>query len=154
MKNGEPSPADDILTTAMAVRTADSIDQHLGNVQHITRMALDDSTNAVQTMRDEVIDSLRETNEMNAKLIEQLSELLTFFKQWVPTTPIVNVPHTNVTLNQQPVEVNVPKAALSFNPTVNVPEVQVRIDRPPMDLPKTATVKHSDGSQSFINFGK
>lgn len=152
MSNGKHNQTDDVLTTAMAVKTAQAIDTHLGNVQQITRMALDESTDAVQSMRDEVIESLRKTNELNASLIEQLAELLTFFKDHVAQVPIVNVPQANVTLEQQPITINVPKSAISVNPVVNVPEAQIKIDHLPVELPTSATINHSDGTQSTIRF--
>lgn len=154
MKNGQPDQPDDMLTTAMAVRTADAIDKHLNTVQQVTRLALDESRDSVQTMRDEVIESLRQANELNAKLIEQMAMLIDFFKDHVASPPVVNVPQANVTMTQQPVTVNVPTAAVQVAPKITVPEAQIVIDRPEPKLPTTATISHSDGTQSTISFGK
>lgn len=154
MKNGEPNQPNDLMATAMAVRTADAIEQHLGNVQQITRMALDESRDSVQTMRDEVIESLRQANELQGELIKQMAQLIDFFKEHVATPPVVNVPQANVTMSQQPVVVNIPEAAVQVAPKITIPEAQIVIDRPEPKLPTTATIIHSDGTQSTISFGK
>ena len=140
--------AEKLLNDAVMIRTARAVDDSLRNIESARRLALDQAQDDMAQMREDMIEMQREAVEAQRRLIEQMTELLSFFREFLPNPVQVNVPETRLTLTQQPVTVNVPKAAIEFRPNVTVPEIIIP-DRPP---PSRALIKHSDGTQSTVEF--
>jgi hypothetical protein len=139
-----------LIRDAVALTSARAVDEHLRSVESARRLALDQQQEDMQTLRDEIIESQQRSFESQQKLIEQMTEILSFFREFLPNPVNVNVPETRLTLTQQPVTVNVPKASIAFNPNVMIPEIVI----PERKMPERATIKHSDGSMSTVEFGR
>lgn len=118
-------------------------------------MALDEASkqNKEDAVRQDTLDLQRELSMQMAEILSFMRELI---NQPPPEPPIVNVtsPEVQVTLKQQPVNVDVPKATITVKPTISVPEPKVVIQQAESKMPKRLTIKHSDGSMSTIEFGK
>lgn len=151
----------EIIDVALAIRGARSVQEYLSNVEDASRLALNQSQQRqfeaqqvqfddLQALRDEIAESQRKSVEMQQALVAQLGELVAFLTDRLSNPPVVNVPQAQVTLQQQPVTVNLPKTAVTMRPTINVPEAQVIIQQPENTMPKRAIVKHSDGTMSTI----
>ncbi len=145
-----------ILDTAVEIRTkrvlAEVVDDYAGSI----RMALEEvqTTNVemVRRLRDEMVELVQKQADGLLSLTEGIADLVAVIAAIEPV--VVNVPETVLQLEQQPVVVNVPKSAVQSNPVINLPEPKVVIDRQESKLPKSLRIKHSDGTQSTIEFGK
>ncbi len=145
-----------VLEKAVEVRTervaAQVVDDYVGSI----RLALEEvqTTNVemVRRLRDEMVELVQKQADSLLSLTEQIAELVAAMAAVEPL--VVNVPETVLQLEQQPVVVNVPKSAVQSKPVINLPEPTVVIDRQESKLPKIVKIKHSDGSQSTIEFGK
>ena len=148
----------EVAAMALSIRGARSVQDHLSNVENATRLALDQSQQRqfedLQELRDEIMASQRKSAELQQALISQLGELVSLITDRLSTPPVVNVPRTEVTLEQQPVNVTVPKTAITMRPTIKIPETQVVIQPPEREVPRRAVITHSDKSTSMIEFGK
>jgi len=145
---------DDLIQSAIALRTARAIDEHLTNMSAIKRMQVENEIEEVLAFRDQYLSQQanKEVQESTlTKIIEALSRLIYLAEHPPKFAP----PPTQITLEQQPVTVNIPKGTdtkpvVNFSPVVTIPESQVVIDRP--EMPMRAVIKHSDGTRSEIEF--
>ena len=100
--------SEDLIQSAIALRTARAIDEHLANMSSIKRLQVENQIEEVLSFRDEY-----QTKQANAemqeamltRIIEALAKLIYLAENPPKWTP----PPTQVTLEQQPVTVNVPK---------------------------------------------
>ncbi len=145
-----------ILDTAIQIRSSREAAQAVGEYMGSMRLALEDvqasNVEMVRKLRDEMVELQQKNADALLALTEGISELVTVLAAVEPV--VVNVPETTVQLEQQPVTVNVPRSAVPIQPVINLPEPKVVIDRPESKLPKSLRIKHSDGTQSTIEFGK
>jgi hypothetical protein len=139
-----------ITATALAIRSARAMEDYVGTVQSATKLAVEQSnTDGLDSLRDEIIELQQRSLELQENLVSAVVEMATSFKDAVPL--VVNVPETNLTLQQQPVTVNLPKAApVQVKPVIKVPATKVVIDKQKQAVPKRATITHADGSTSII----
>ena len=147
---------DQILDTAIQIRSQRGVGKAVEDYVGAMRLALEDvqSTNVemVRRLRDEMVELQQQNAEALLALTEGISDLVSAIAAIEPV--VVNVPETILQLEQQPVTVNVPRSAVQSKPVINLPEPKVVIDRPESKLPKSLRIKHSDGTQSTIEFGK
>lgn len=147
--NGDQSM--DPLKAALAVKTARAIDEHLGHVRQMTRLALEDNLKDTEEFRNQVMQGHDESIQLMRQLIVQLSSMLDFVKTLaIPT-------ETTFKIEEQPVTVNLPETRVTVRPNITVPEIalpepKVIIDKPEQNYPKGAVIHHSDGTQSKVIF--
>lgn len=142
-----------MLEQALAIKSARAFQDHLESVKNIQQMALDNNTEQLASVagRQDVVEAMMEANQKsNEQLLQMMSRFVDMLEalQGVFARPL---PPQAVTLEQQPVVVNVPKAAIEFSPQVNVPESQVTVHQQ-QDIPTKAEIRHSDGMRSTITF--
>lgn len=139
-----------ITATALAIRSARTMEDYVGTVQNATKLAVDQSnTDGLDSLRDEIIELQERSLELQESLVSAVVEMVAAFRDAVPL--VVNVPETNLTMQQQPVTVNLPKAApVQVKPVIKVPAPKVVIDKKEHKVPKRATITHSDGTTSII----
>ena len=146
----------EIFETGIQIRhareAARAVDDYVGSM----RLALEDvqasNVEMVRALRDEMVELQQKTAEALLSLAGEISGLVAAIAAIEPV--VVNVPETTVQLEQQPVVVNVPKSAVQSKPVINLPEPKVVIDRPESNLPKKVIIRHSDKTQSVIEFVK
>ena len=152
-------PNGDVIQSALAIRAARAIDDHLREVATVKRMQLENQIEEILEFQRQYVAQREDSQAEHAALIESVTEALRRLITIAENPPVP--PDTRVTLDQQPVTVNVPpltvnvplpeaKPAVTFSPVVTIPESQVVIDRP--NAPTRATIKHSDGTRSEIIF--
>ena len=150
---------DRIFDTALQIRHAreasKAVDDYVGNM----RLALQDvqasNVDMVRDLRDEMVELQTKSTEAVLSLAERISELVEVLANVEPI--VVNVPETNLTLEAAPVNVTLPKPPATIKPVINVPAPKVVIEKPEKPeskMPKSLRIKHSDGTQSTIEFGK
>jgi len=135
-----------------AADTVNLVRQHLEGADEIRRLGLEDTLKETQALRDEMLAMKSDALSDQRELMDRMLELLKSIRNHVITPPIVNVPKASVTLQQQPVQVNVPAPKVTVTPTTTVPAAEVVVQTTQNKLPTTATIKHSDGTQSKIDF--
>ena len=146
---------DATLTKATQIRQArdqikaqESIQEHIEGVRNLTRLAIEDVTNADDRAQAEQL------RDFQAQLLEQLALLVEALS--TAETPVVNVeaPVVNLPAIDAPqIQVDVPAPQVSVEaPQVTMPEIKIPrltvMDETPK--PKRAKIHHSDGSQSWI----
>ena len=139
-----------ITETALAIRSARAMEDYVGTVQNATKLAVNQSnTDGLDSLRDEIIELQQRSLEVQEKLVSGVAEMVASLRDAGPL--VINVPETKLTMQQQPVTVNVPKAApVKISPVIKVPATKVVIDKQKHAIPKRATITHSDGSTSII----
>lgn len=146
-----------ITETALAIRSAramqdstQAMGDYLGTAQEAMNLALSQSNpEGLDSLRDAIVDLHRTSLEMQEQLVSSIADMVAALRDADPL--VVNVPETNLTLQQQPVTVNLPKAApVQVNPVIKVPATKVVIDKKEHKVPKRATITHSDGTTSII----
>ncbi len=101
------------------------------------------------SLRNEMIELQRNTGEALLSLTAEISALVTAIGAIEPV--VVNVPETQLKLEQQPVTLNLPKSAIQVNvPDMKIPEPQVVIQGPERKIPKRLVIQHSDGTKATI----
>lgn len=148
-----------IFDTALQIRSARAVDDYLGSVRMALEESQENNLTAVRALRDEMVEGQQAFLESQNQLVDAVREFMGQMTDLVAAlgdlTPVVNIPETKVTLQQQPVQVNVPKTTVNVKPTVvNIPEPKVTVEMPEKKLPDRLTIKHSDGTQSTIEFGR
>ena len=147
--------AENILDTGIQIRhareAARAVDDYVGSM----RLALEDvqasNVDMVRKLRDEMVELQQNTAEALLSLTAEISELVTALGAIEPV--VVNVPETQLKLEQQPVTINLPKSAIRVDvPAIEIPEPQVVIQGPERQLPKRLKIKHTDGTMSTIEF--
>ncbi len=146
-----------IFETGIKIRHAReagrAVDDYVGSM----RLALEDvqasNVDMVRALRDEMVELQQKTAEALLSLTAEISELVAVLAAVEPV--VVNVPETVLSMEQQPAIINLPKSAIQVKmPDIKIPEPQVVIQESERKLPKRATVKHSDGTMSTIEFGR
>lgn len=151
----------DAIEAALAIRTARAVTDHIERVEGVQRLAVEETLKDNEELREQIlraqaqiVDKLTEFLERHGSLagqlgslVEQVAGLFEALRQFKP-------PRTEVTLEQQPVNVQVETPQISVTPEINMPEPKVVIETtkegpkaPPI---KSAVINHSDGSQSTI----
>ena len=147
--------SNDILETGIKIRhareAARAVDDYVGSM----RLALEDvqasNVEMVRKLRDEMVELQQNTAEALLSLTAGISELVTAIGAIEPV--VVNVPETQLKLEQQPVTINLPKSAIQVKlPDIEIPEPQVVIQGSEKKMPKQLKIKHSDGTFSTIEF--
>lgn len=148
-----------ITETALAIRSAramqdstQAMGDYLGTAQEAMNLALSQSNpKGLDSLRDAIVDLHQTSLEMQEKLVSSIADMVAALRDADPL--VVNVPETKLTMEQQPVTVNVPKAApIKVNPVIKVPQTKVVIEKPDRKVVKRAIIKHSDGTTSEIEF--
>ena len=149
-----------IFDAALEIRSARSMNDYLGSVRMALEESQESNLDTTRALRDEMVESQQKFLESQNQLVDVVQELMGQMTELVSslrdlsTPPVVNIPETKVIL-KQPVTVNVPKTAVNVKPTVvNIPEPKVTVEMPEKKLPTRATIKHSDGTMSTIEFGR
>ena len=150
-RNGE------IFETGIKIRhareAARAVDDYVGSM----RLALEDvqtsNVEMVRALRDEMVEVQNKTLELQQALIDQIAELVALLTDRLSEPLVVNVPETQLKLDQQPVTINIPKSAIQVKiPDIKIPEPQVVVQESERKLPKQRTIKHSDNTTSTIEF--
>lgn len=143
-----------ILDAAIEIRTQREVGKAVHDYVGSMRLALEDvqSSNVemVRRLRDEMVELQQKNAEALLSLTEGISELVAAIAAIEPL--VVNVPETILQLEQQPVNINLPRSVVQSKPVINLPEPTVVIDRQESQLPKSLRINHSDGSRSTIEF--
>lgn len=165
MSDDEANP-DDILKAGMAIKINRLLDNHLHEATAMKRLQVDSKLDELMEFRDQYKADAAAALEFRERYMAQhaadtaahqalMSSVVEAITRLVTVTENPpKIPPTRVTLDQQPVTVNVPvqdvKPHVNFSPVVTIPESQVVIDRP--QAPNRAIIKHSDGTRSEIIF--
>jgi Flp pilus assembly protein TadG len=156
--NGEHNQ--NVLESALALRTARAIDEHIGRVEGVQRLAIEETLKDNEDLREQIVraqaktaDLMNEFTSNQSTLLAEVSKLLADVSSLFVAMKDFTVPKTEVTLEAAPVTVNVPTPKLTVSPEINVPETKVVIDQKSETKQKPikgATITHSDGSQSTV----
>ena len=149
------------LGRGIHLKIQSTIKDHVDTLNEATRMALTDTLEQNQDIRDEVLtlqraafteqqQLLEQTVASQVQLMEALSELIATLNDRLAQP--INVPKATITLKQQPVNVMLDKVDLQ--PIINIPEPKVVVQTESDNRPKRAKITHSDGSQTTIEFTK
>ena len=147
----------EILETGIKIRhareAARAVDDYVGSM----RLALEDvqasNVDMVRALRDEMVEVQTKTLESQQAMIDQIAELVALLADRLSEPTIVNVPQTQLTMEQLPPVINIPKSAIQVKfPAINIPEPTVVIQGPERKLPKRLKIKHSDGTFSSVEF--
>ena len=146
-----------ILETGIKIRhareAARAVDDYVGSM----RLALEDvqasNVDMVRALRDEMVEVQTKTLELQQAMIDQVAELVALLTDRLSEPLVVNVPETQLKLDQQPVNINIPKSAIQVNlPDIKIPEPKVVIQKSERQLPKQLKIKHADGTFATIEF--
>jgi hypothetical protein len=144
---------DELLANGLAIKTARAIQEHLERAGNVHRMQTEQQLGEVLEFRDEFRRVVAEEKSAQEIMIEKLTtaidRLVTVSEREPKQVPV------QVTLDSQPVNVNVPEKAVKaptvrFEPQITVPEATVTVEA--SKAPTKATIKHSDGTMSTIEF--
>ncbi len=150
-----------IFNAALAVRSARGVHDYIG----FSRMAVEQMQQAnvesneilrndTIARQEQALEAQQQTLEAMQAMIDQMAQLMTFLTDRLSEPVVVKIPETRLTMDQQPITVNVPKTTVQVNPVVTIPEPSVVIEKSESKLPKRLTIKHSDGTQSTIEITK
>jgi hypothetical protein len=171
-----------LLTDAITLRSARAVDDHLKRVLKQKRMAVVQERREIESLKDEIVNSNQETMERQGEVLQRMVGMIEEFRAMVSKTltstgPIEEVVAAHREINErfsemvgtvltklseisekaisnagrksrqtpQPINVSVPSSAIQVEPRVIVQEA-------PKNVPNRAIVKHSDGTQSTIEF--
>lgn len=151
IRNARPAVNGQRVTeTAFAIRSARAVEDYVGTVQKATKLAVDQSnTEGLDSLRAEIIELQERSLEVQEKLVSAIADMVASLRDAGPL--VVNVPETKLTMQQQPVTVNVPKVApVRVAPVIKVPQTKVVIEKAEKKIPKRAVIKHSDNTTSTI----
>ncbi len=144
-----------ILETGIKIRhareAARAVDDYVGSM----RLALEDvqasNVEMVRALRDEMVEVQRKTLELQQAMIDQMADLVALLADRLGEPPVVNVPQTQLTMEQQPPIINIPKSAIQEKmPVIKIPEPTIVIQESERKLPKRLKIQHSDGTVSTI----
>lgn len=151
---------EEILDAALSIRnqraveeqirlSSEAVKSQMEMFKEMMRLAVEESKpRTVEEMQQDMV-----------AILQQVANVLEFFKQRLEAPlmdpPVLNVtvPPNPVTLEQQPVVVNVPESAVQITPRIEVPVPTVTVEQPKAG-PRKATIKHSDGTQSTVEFSR
>ena len=135
---------------AFSLRSSRAMEGYVATVEKVTKLAVNKShAEGLDALREEVLEIQKRSLEVQENLIAAIAEMLSSLRDAGPL--VVNVPETKLTMQQQPVTVNLPKASpVQLAPVIKVPQTKVVIEKPEKKVPKRAIIKHSDGTQSTI----
>ena len=146
-----------ILETGIKIRhareAARAVDDYVGSM----RLALEDvqasNVDMVRALRDEMVEVQTKTLESQQAMIDQMAELVTLLTDRLSEPLVVNVPETQLTMEQQPPIINIPKSAIQVKiPPIKIPEPKVVIQESERKMPKGFKIKHADGTFATIEF--
>jgi len=146
-----------ILEAGIKIRhareAARAVDDYVGSM----RLALEDvqasNVGMVRKLRDEMVEVQTKTLESQQAMIDQVAELVALLADRLSEPLVVNVPQTELKMDQQPVTINIPKSAIEVKmPAINIPEPHVVIQGAERKLPRRLKIKHSDGTSSSVEF--
>ncbi len=149
----------EILEAGIKIRhareAAHAVNDYVGSM----RLALEDvqtsNVEMVRALRDEMVEVQTKTLESQQAMIEQIAELVALLTDRLSEPLVVDIPQTQLTMDQQPVVINIPKSAIQVKiPDIKIPEPQVVIQESESKMPKRLTIKHYDGTMSSIEFGR
>jgi hypothetical protein len=144
------------MKRAMLLTMKNGVREHLDQLNEATRMALDDTLEQSQQIREEVLAlqraAIEQQNEMMRQQMESHASLVKAFAEVVSAlesklSKPVSIPRTIVKLEQQPVNVKVDA------PVITLPEPSVVIkESDNKNQIRSARITHSDRTQSTIEF--
>ena len=145
----------EIFETGIKIRhareAARAVDDYVGTM----RLALEDvqasNVGMVRALRDEMVEVQAKTLESQQAMIDQIAELVALLTDRLSEPLVVDVPQTQLTMEQLPPVINIPKSAIQVKfPVIKIPEPTVVIQGAERQLPKLLKIKHADGTMSTV----
>ncbi len=136
-----------------ARHAAKAVNDYMGRM----RLALEDvqasNVDMVRALRDEMVEVQTKTLESQQAMIDQVAELVALLTDRLSEPLVVNVPQTQLTMDQQPAIINIPTSAIQVKmPDIKIPEPTVVIQESERKLPKGFKIKHTDGTFATVEF--
>ena len=143
----------DLINAAIEMRTARAFNDRMDQMGKVHRLQIEDQLADAIALRDEIKQQMDQQDGNIAELLRRVMDVMERFESFIETPP--KTVEANVKLEQQPVNVNLPEMSVSVpvprvEPVINTPSASVIVE--PCEMPKKAIIKHSDGTQSTIEF--